>query len=295
MLSETLHRMVQGEASILTLRFFVPLLAGLRITHSQSLLKSRRNMRKKSILIGLFLLLLPLYKAVADTESATALFNKGNQYYDEGKFDQAIEEYKKIINLGIKNYQVYYNLGNAYFRQNQLGQAILSYRRALVLKPGDEDTEANLAFVKLFTLDKLEEQKINPLSNLLSWFLGLWSKDKLALFTSLFYVLSVAAGIFILLRGAKRYLLFGLICFLILFAISGTSLWAKINSDSIEYGVVVAPQAEVRSGPGSDYVLQFTGHEGLEFRVDEQAEGWYRISLPNGIKGWIPKEAVEIV
>jgi tetratricopeptide (TPR) repeat protein len=240
-------------------------------------------------------LLLPLYKAVADTESATALFNKGNQYYDEGKFDQAIEEYEKIINLGIKNYQVYYNLANAYFRQNQLGQAILSYRRALVLKPGDEDTEANLAFVKLFTLDKLEEQKINPLSNLLSWFLGLWSKDKLALFTSLFYVLSVAAGIFILLRGAKRYLLFGLICFLILFAISGTSLWAKIKSDSIQYGVVVAPQAEVRSGPGSDYVLQFTGHEGLEFRVDEQAEGWYRISLPNGIKGWIPKEAVEIV
>ena len=238
---------------------------------------------------------LPLYKAIADTESATALFNKGNQYYDDGKFDQAIEEYEKIINLGIKNYQVYYNLGNAYFRQNQLGNAILSYRRALVLKPCDEDTEANLAFVKLFTLDKLEEQKINPLSNLLVWFLGLWSKDNLAILTSLFYVLSIAAGIFILFWGAKRYLLFGLICFLILFAISGTSLWAKINSDSIEYGVVVASQAEVRSGPGSDYVLQFTGHEGLEFRVEEQAEGWYRISLPNGIKGWIPKEAVEIV
>ncbi|HEX7400629.1 MAG TPA: tetratricopeptide repeat protein [candidate division Zixibacteria bacterium] len=252
-------------------------------------------MRKKTVLIGLFILFLPLYKAIADTESATALFNKGNQYYDDGKFDQAIEEYEKIINLGIKNYQVYYNLGNAYFRQNQLGNAILSYRRALVLKPCDEDTEANLAFVKLFTLDKLEEQKINPLSNLLVWFLGLWSKDNLAILTSLFYVLSIAAGIFILFWGAKRYLLFGLICFLILFAISGTSLWAKINSDSIEYGVVVASQAEVRSGPGSDYVLQFTGHEGLEFRVEEQAEGWYRISLPNGIKGWIPKEAVEIV
>jgi hypothetical protein len=253
------------------------------------------SLKSTKILLAVFFVLIPFLCAKADTESATALFNKGNQYYDDGKFDQAVGEYEKIINLGIKNYQVYYNLGNAYFRQNQLGQAILSYRRALVLKPGDEDTEANLAFVKLFTLDKLEEQKINPLSNLLAWFLGLWSKDKLTLLTSLFYMLSVAAGIFILLRGAKRYLLFGLICFLILFALSGTSLWAKIKSDSIEYGVVVASQAEVRSGPGSDYVLQFTGHEGLEFRVDEQAEGWYRISLPNGIKGWIPKEAVEIV
>ena len=252
-------------------------------------------MKPTKVFLAIAFLLFPSVCAKADTESATALFNQGNKYYDEGKFDQAVEEYEKIVYLDIKNYQVYYNLGNAYFRQNQLGKAILSYRRALALKPTDEDTEANLAFVKLFTLDKLEEQKINPLSNLLQWFLGLWSKDNLALLTSLFYTLSVVAGIFILFRGTKRYLLFGLISFLILFAISGTSLWAKIKSDSVEYGVLVAPQAEVRSGPGSDYVLQFTGHEGLELRVDEQAEGWYRISLPNGIKGWIPKEAVEIV
>jgi len=252
-------------------------------------------LKPTKVFLAIAFLLFPSVCAKADTESATALFNQGNKYYDEGKFDQAVEEYEKIVYLDIKNYQVYYNLGNAYFRQNQLGKAILSYRRALALKPTDEDTEANLAFVKLFTLDKLEEQKINPLSNLLQWFLGLWSKDNLALLTSLFYTLSVVAGIFILFRGTKRYLLFGLISFLILFAISGTSLWAKIKSDSVEYGVLVAPQAEVRSGPGSDYVLQFTGHEGLELRVDEQAEGWYRISLPNGIKGWIPKEAVEIV
>jgi len=252
-------------------------------------------MRKKVVLIGLLFLVLPLCGASADTESAMALFNQGNQYYDAGKFDQAIAEYEKIVDLGIKNYQVFYNLGNAYFRQNQLGKAVLNYRRALVFKPGDDDTEANLTYVKLFTLDKLEEQKINPLSNLLQWFLGLWSKDNLALLTSLFYILSVFLGIFMLFQGSKRYLLFGLISFLILFVISGTSLWAKIKVDSIDYGVVVVTQAEVRSGPGQDYVLQFTGHEGLELRVDEQAVGWYRISLPNGIKGWIPKEAVEII
>jgi len=252
-------------------------------------------MKKVIVLIGFLFLLLPLCAASADTESATALFNQGNQYYEGGKFDQAIAEYEKIVNLGVKNYQVFYNLGNSYFRQNQLGKSVLSYRRALVLKPGDDDTEANLTYVKLFTLDKLEEQKINPLSNLLQWFLGLWSKDNLALLTSLFYILSVVLGIFMLLQGVKRYLLFGLISFSILFVISGTSLWAKIKVDSINYGVVVVTQTEVRSGPGQDYVLQFTGHEGLELKVDEQAVGWYRISLPNGIKGWIPKEAVEII
>ena len=272
-----------------------PPAAGSELSSRNDIKEKIRNMKKVIVLIGFLFLLLPLCAASADTESVTALFNQGNQYYEGGKFDQAIAEYEKIVNLGVKNYQVFYNLGNSYFRQNQLGKSVLSYRRALVLKPGDDDTEANLTYVKLFTLDKLEEQKINPLSNLLQWFLGLWSKDNLALLTSLFYILSVVLGIFMLLQGVKRYLLFGLISFSILFVISGTSLWAKIKVDSINYGVVVVTQAEVRSGPGQDYVLQFTGHEGLELKVDEQAVGWYRISLPNGIKGWIPKEAVEII
>jgi len=92
-------------------------------------------MKEKIVIFGLLLLLLPLLQAKSNTESASALFTKGNKSYDEGKFDQAIAEYEKIVNLGIKNYQVFYNLGNAYFRQNQLWKAILNYRRAFVLKP----------------------------------------------------------------------------------------------------------------------------------------------------------------
>lgn len=243
------------------------------------------------LLIFLFLCV----PAFADIGSASALFQRGNQSYDEGKFNQAIAEYEKILNLGIKNYEVFYNLGNAYFRQNQLGKAILNYRRALALEPREEDAKANLSFVKLFTLDKIEEQQIHPFSNMLQWFLNLWSKDGLALLTSLFYTLSIGWGILILFKGSKKYLWSGLVIFLFLSIIFGSSLWTKIHFDSVDHGVVVVPQAEVRSGPGQDYILQFTGHEGLEFRVEEEAEGWYRISLPNGIKGWIPKEFVAII
>lgn len=87
----------------------------------------------------------------------------------------------------------------------------------------------------------------------------------------------------------------GLSIMLFIFVVSSASLATKLHSDSAKNGVLIAPQAEVRSGPGGDYTLQFTGHEGLEFQINEQAEGWYRISLPNGVKGWIPKEAVEII
>ncbi|NIN01734.1 MAG: tetratricopeptide repeat protein [candidate division Zixibacteria bacterium] len=252
-------------------------------------------MRNKVAIFGLLALLIPCLEAHADLASATALFKKGNESYEEGKFDEAIEEYENILNLGVKNFRVFYNLGNAYFRQNELGKSILNYRRALVLEPRDEDAQANLSFAKLFTLDKVEERKINPLSNMLHSFLDLWSVDEFAMLASSFYTLTMALGILMLFKGSKRYVKMGFVAFLILMVVLGSSLFAKVYFESLDYGVVVVPEAEVRSGPGDDYMLQFNGHEGLEFRVDEEAEGWYRISLPNGTRGWIPVEAVEII
>jgi hypothetical protein len=253
------------------------------------------TMRGNIIILGLVVILFFLSVAQADIESATALFQKGNASYEAGNFDQAIEEYQKIVNLGIKNSKVFYNLGNAYFRKNLLGKAILNYRRALALEPRDEDSMANLAFVKLFTLDKIEEQKVNPLSNLVHWFVNLFSTDELTIFASLSYCLSVIFGILILFRRKRRALLSGLTALIVIFVIFSSTFATKLHFNSTKNGVLIAPQAEVRSGPAGDYTLQFTGHEGLEFQINEQAEGWYRISLPNGVKGWIPQDAVEII
>ena len=252
-------------------------------------------MKRRIAILALLALLLSVSQAGADIETASALFDKGNQSYEEGRFDQAIEEYEEILNLGIKDFRVFYNLGNAHFRQNQLGKAILNYRRALDLRPRDEDAQANLAFIKLFALDKIEEQRINPLSTMLHSFLDLWSTDEFAVLTSVFYTLSMFFGILMLFRGPKRYLRLGFVAVLILMVIFGSSLLAKIYHESVDHGVVIAPQVEIRSGPGEDFILQVTGHEGLEFQLDGESEGWYRISLPNGIRGWIPRDAAEIV
>lgn len=252
-------------------------------------------MKRRFAILGLIAILLFLPEAKADIESATALFQKGNESYEAGNFDQAIEKYERIVDLGIKNSKVFYNLGNAYFRKNQHGKAILNYRRALSLDPRDEDSIANLRFAKLFTLDKIEEQRVNPLSNLLHWFLDLWSVDELTILASLLYCLCIAFGILILFRRSKRSLMMGLTILLVIFVIFSSSLATKLYFNSVKSGVLIASQAEVKSGPGDDYTLQFTGHEGLEFQINGEAQSWYRISLPNGVKGWIPKDAVEII
>ncbi len=255
----------------------------------------RPLMKMRFTILGLVGILFFLPEAKADIESATALFHRGNESYEAGDFDQAIGEYQRIVDLGIKNSRVFYNLGNVYFRKNQLGKAVLNYRRALALDPRDEDGIANLRFAKLFTLDKIEEQRVNPLSNLLHWFLDLWSTDELTILVSLSYCLSILFGILILFTRSKRALLWGLTVFLVIFVVFSSSLGTKLYFNSIKSGVVIAPQAEVRSGPGKDYTLQFTGHEGLEFQISGDSEDWYRILLPNGVRGWVPKDAVEII
>jgi hypothetical protein len=126
-------------------------------------------------------------------------------------------------------------------------------------------------------------------------FLDLFSLDELTIFASLSYCLSIVFGILILFRRKRRALLLGLTTFLVIFVTFSSLLATKLYFNSAKNGVLIATQAEVRSGPGKDYTLQFTGHEGLEFQINEEAEGWYRILLPNGVKGWIPKETVEII
>ncbi len=252
-------------------------------------------MKIRIAILGSIAILFFLPEAKGDIESATALFQKGNESYEAGNFDQAIEEYEKIVDLRIKNSKVFYNLGNAYFRENQLGKAILNYRRALSLDPRDEDSIANLRFAKLFTLDKIEEQRVNPFFNLLHWFLDLWSMNELTLLASLSYCLFITFGILIIFRRSRRSLLLGLTILLVILLIFSSSLATKLYLNSLKSGVLIAPQAEVRSGPGGDYTLQFTGHEGLEFQINGETEDWYRIMLPNGVKGWISKEVVEII
>jgi SH3-like domain-containing protein len=56
---------------------------------------------------------------------------------------------------------------------------------------------------------------------------------------------------------------------------------------------VLAEQVDVYSGPGSDYLVEFTLHAGAEVRVVERRGGWMRIALPGGLQGWVPEAAAD--
>ena len=252
-------------------------------------------MFKRTILFILVSIFVLFAGAESRPQHVLDLFQQGNQYYDQGEFQKAIESYQEIIQGGFSNSHIYYNLGNAYFRNQELGNAILNYRRAERLDPRDEDIKANIEFVKLYTLDKIEIENTNIFSTILKSILNSATLDEWTLLVSGIYFLGMILGIvLVFLDRLLRPLLTILIILIIVLILSGSLLYAKIRTDAlVDRGVVIAEETSVRSGPGQDYTLQFTAHEGLEFQIKEEQEGWYLIVLPNGVMGWLEKQTTE--
>lgn len=244
----------------------------------------------------LLTILFPLNVVSAQT-AATRLFNKANQLYEEGKYEESIAEYERVVNSGIENGYVYYNLGNAYFKNKRLGRAILSFERAKRLLPRDEDIRANLEYLKLLKVDKIETSKPGWIAQLVIGLHNLFSLVEMTVIVWILYViLCTKIIVFILsqspkLRSAVLHI-GGII--LALLILTGISLFVKIQAaESTKTAIVMTTEADARSGPGDEYTKMFTLHEGTEVKIRQSREGWHLISIPGGKGGWIEAEVVE--
>lgn len=91
--------------------------------------------------LGISLLLVPP-RAVAD--SLDAIFARGNECFYAGDFDCAIGEYERLVELGVRDPDVFYDLGSAYGRADRLGRAVAAFERSLALEPGNLDALGGL-------------------------------------------------------------------------------------------------------------------------------------------------------
>jgi len=68
-------------------------------------------------------------------ETAEEYYNSGNAYYKQGKYDQAIVEYTKAIEINPNLAEVYNNRAGVYIHKGNYEQAILDCTKAIELKP----------------------------------------------------------------------------------------------------------------------------------------------------------------
>ena len=79
----------------------------------------------------------------------TGHYNLGKIYEDNGKYDKAIEEYNKAIELNPYHYRTYLNLGNIYYKMGRIDEAIVHYKKALSFNPNDYKAWNNLGTISI--------------------------------------------------------------------------------------------------------------------------------------------------
>ena len=219
----------------------------------------------------------------------------GHAAYEQGRFVDAIFAYKKAEELGVRNAALYYDLGNAQFKSGNLGAAIAAYRRAERLAPRDELLRANLDYVLSLRADKAVQAEWSwPFSAVRAVYTGL-SLNEWFLVVLLFYVL-VSLLVFVkLMLGSRRPILrASILTALALLLVSAAALGGKVRAERVvQSGVIVAEELSAMSGPGGDYTVEFTLHEGTEVRIEVERPDWLRVSVGNTLRGWVPAQGVD--
>ncbi|HEX9750815.1 MAG TPA: tetratricopeptide repeat protein [candidate division Zixibacteria bacterium] len=233
----------------------------------------------------------------AHAQTPEVIFDAAVSAYQRGRFDSAAVGFLSLARAGIDDARVWYNLGNSHFKAGRIGSALVAYRRGLRLHPRDADLQANLRYVSLFAVDKIEPVGV--------FFLEEWWRavaDRIS-FSEARTLAALAMWCAVLLTvgrlwpGPRPRVALWLV-------IAGWGLWLSATGAAASRyardvqrrdGVIVVARADVRSGPGDSYALQFTAHDGLSGTIQRTDSAWHFVLFPNGLKGWIAAADFELI
>jgi hypothetical protein len=251
---------------------------------------------------GLFAINQTQLLAGSPSATAAAKMRTANQLYEAGKIDLAVQAYEQLASQGVVDSALFYNLGNAYFKQGDSGRAIVNYRRAQKLAPRDSDIEANLALARAQAVDEFgPAAEAGFLSRFGQGVQGWFTLDELAMAALAGWILFVFLLILLISARAgsawRRGLRYVLAAAAVVLVVGVLSLGSALHLEQSQpEGVVVAAEVDVTSGPGAQYVTEFTLHSGAEVDLVEVRPNWVRLALPGGeLEGWVPANSVESV
>jgi len=96
----------------------------------------------------------------SDIENFESRFNLGDAIYKQGRFEEALEEFKNSLPLSPKDEDkasLFHNIGNTFIKSQKLQESIGAYKEALKLNPDDMETKYNLSYA----LKQMQNQQNN--------------------------------------------------------------------------------------------------------------------------------------
>ena len=235
-----------------------------------------------------------LIPARAHEVSPETAFFQGNQDYAAGRYGDAIRAYQSVRDAGEESGALDFNLGNALFKDGQLARAIASYERARVLLPRDPDVQANLAYA--LERAQVPEEPVPLWKRLAFPFASRATGGELAVLASVCWW---AFWLLLTVRVLRPALRVGLgraaWAAAALYLLVAGSLGLRLAEVELRDTAVVtaAGGASVRFEPSATGTEHFPAAPGTQLDVTEERDEWLQVRRSDGLRGWIPRSAVE--
>ena len=112
-----------------------------------------------------------------DPEEAKTWNNKGNIFFDQKKYDNAIKCYNKAVDLDPNYANAWKGKGNVFFDQTKYGEALRAYEKAIELDPNYADAWYKKDLLFLTRASTIRPSRLTMrLSGLIPTMLGLEQK-----------------------------------------------------------------------------------------------------------------------
>lgn len=226
-------------------------------------------------------------------------FEKGNDFYRKGKYEQAISEYERVLASKQHSSELYFNLANSYYKLNKVAPAIYNYEKALLLNPDDTEIQNNLKFAQKLQIDEIKDIPVVGFSKMVQNFTSTFHYNTwawIAVGLSMLFLLSFIGYYFSQISSSKRIFFIGMFVLIFLLLMSVSAAISEKNTFKNEKpAIVFADVTEVKSEPQKASNTVFSLHEGTKVFVLETIENWKKIQLTDGTEGWIEKTAIKEV
>ena len=234
--------------------------------------------------------------ATVRAESPEDTFDAACRAYDQGHWDAAADGFRGLLRYGLADWRLEYNLANTEYKRGRLGEAILHYERARRLNPADESVVANLALARARLRDVVEDDTTAGVLQAVRA-----AQDRAGVSAQLVLLLAcvwLMAGI-VTWCGSRSggftplwgWTLAGLLLTSLLVFMSWRATWFRL--EGTPRAVIQKASVEALAGPGLNNAALFTLHEGIAVTIESEREGWLQVSLPNGLTGWVVRDAAE--
>jgi tetratricopeptide (TPR) repeat protein len=226
-----------------------------------------------------------------------ALFEQANTLYNEGKYGEAIDKYKTILDTKNHSAELYFNLGNAHYKLNNIAPSIYYYEKALQLAPNDEDIKNNLAFAQNMTIDAIDVVPEAGLSKILNNAANTMTFDawaKIAIGFVFCFVILFLVYYFAYSSLRKRLAFLSSLASLTMLCITLLFAFHKFNLDKKNKpAIVFVKEILVKNAPNNRSEESFRLHEGTKVQIIDTVDDWKKIKLQDGKTGWVSSEDIK--